>query len=294
VRYLVTLPGVLAAVLVATATLGQAVALTAVPPTAVGQASPTSFGLGYRDVEFTTPDGVMLSGWYVPSRNGAAVALLHGAGSTRSAVLPHAAALARNGFGVLLFDARGHGRSGGRAMDAGWYGDEDVSGAVSFLAAQADVDESRIGAVGLSMGGEEALGAVAVEPRLRAVVAEGATNRTAEDTAWLSDVYGWRGTVTEVVHWLVYSMANLLTPADQPIALRQAVAAAPATPVLLIAAGAKPDERQAATFIAASAPDSVQVWVVPDAGHVGALAMHPQEWERRVTGFLAAELGDGP
>jgi hypothetical protein len=54
-RYLVTLPGVLVAVLVATATLGQAVALTAVPPTTVGRASPTSFGLGYRDVEFTTP-----------------------------------------------------------------------------------------------------------------------------------------------------------------------------------------------------------------------------------------------
>src|SRR5690606_7676147 len=82
-RYLVTLPGVLVAVLVATATLGQAVALTDVPATTVGHATPTSLGLGYRDVEFTTPDGVTLSGWYVPSDNGAAVALLHGAGSTR-------------------------------------------------------------------------------------------------------------------------------------------------------------------------------------------------------------------
>jgi pimeloyl-ACP methyl ester carboxylesterase len=234
---------------------------------------------------------VTLSGWYVPSGNGAAVALLHGAGSTRSAVLPHAAALARRGFGVLLFDARGHGRSEGTAMDAGWYGDEDVSGAVAFLAAQADVDDSRIGAVGLSMGGEEALGAIAAEPRLRAVVAEGATNRTAEDTAWLSDVYGWRGTVTEVVHWLVYAMANLLTPADQPIALRDAVAGSSATPVLLIAAGAKPDEGHASTYIAHGAPASVQVWVAPHAAHVGALATHPQEWEQRVTGFLAAELG---
>jgi dienelactone hydrolase len=175
-------------------------------------------------------------------------------------------------------------------MDAGWYGDEDVSGAVSFLAVQADVDASRIGAVGMSMGGEEAIGAAASEPRLRAVVAEGATNRMPEDLAWLSEVYGGRGTVTEVVHWLVYATANLLTTADQPIALRDAVAATPATPVLLIAAGARPDEGHAARYIAGGAPASVQVWVAPDAGHVGALAAHPDEWEQQVTVFLTAAL----
>jgi uncharacterized protein len=45
--------------------------------------------------------------------------------------------LARHGYGVLLFDARGHGRSEGRAMDFGWFGDLDVSAAVSFLVARA-------------------------------------------------------------------------------------------------------------------------------------------------------------
>lgn len=290
-RYGVTVPGVLVAVLVATAVLGQAVALTAVPPTPVGKATPASVGLSYRDVEFPTPDGVRLSGWYVASRNRAAVALLHGAGSTRSAVLPHAAVLARHGFGVLLFDARGHGRSAGTAMDAGWYGDEDVSGAVSFLTAQPEVDASRIGAVGMSMGGEEAIGAAAADPRLKAVVAEGATNRTAQDTDWLSDVYGWRGPVTEVVHWLVYATANLLTAADQPIALRDAVAGAGGTPVLLIVGGAAPDEGHAATYIRAGASASVEVWVARGAGHVGALATHPEQWEHEVTTFLAAALG---
>ena len=75
-----------------------------------------------------------LSGWYVPSRNGAAVVLLHGAGSTRSAVLPHAVVLADDGFGVLLYDARGHGRSQGRAMDFGWYGDLGVAAAQVWTA----------------------------------------------------------------------------------------------------------------------------------------------------------------
>ena len=66
------------------------------------------------------------------------------------------------GYGVLLLDARGHGDSGGRAMDLGWFGDLDVTAAVDHLAARDDVDPDRIGAVGMSMGGEEAGGAVEV------------------------------------------------------------------------------------------------------------------------------------
>ena len=55
-----------------------------------------------------------LAGWYAPSRNGAAVVLLHGAGSTRSNVLDEAVVLAEHGYGVLMLDARGHGESAGR------------------------------------------------------------------------------------------------------------------------------------------------------------------------------------
>ena len=85
--------------------IGPAVAATNVPRAELGTAVPGDHGLSYQDVEFTTRDGVMLSGWYVPSANRAAVVLLHGAGSTRSAVLQHAVVLARHGYGVLLFDA---------------------------------------------------------------------------------------------------------------------------------------------------------------------------------------------
>ncbi len=267
-------------------TLGVAVAATNVPPTELGAATPADRGLSYRDVTFTTADGVRLSGWYVPSSNGAAVVVLHGAGSTRSAVLDQAAVLARHGYGVLLFDARGHGLSEGRAMDFGWYGDADVGAAVSFLDSQPDVDPSRIAALGLSMGGEEAIGAAAVDPRIRAVVAEGATTRVAADRAWLSDAYGWRGTLQEGVEWLQYSITDLLTAAHSPSSLRSAVRAAAPRPVLLIAGGSVPDEPWADRFIRSASPASVELWVVSDAGHTGGLHAHPVAWEHRVVGFL--------
>ncbi|MGZ8804469.1 MAG: alpha/beta hydrolase, partial [Microbacterium sp.] len=170
-------PGMLAGLVVVVLCFGQAIAATNVPRTSVGAQTPADVGLRYGDVEFRTADGVRLSGWYIPSRNRAAVVLLHGAGSTRSNVLDHAEVLARHDYGVLLFDARGHGRSGGRAMDFGWYGDEDIAAAVSFLQSQPGVDDNRIAAVGMSMGGEEAIGAAGSDPRISAVVAEGATNR---------------------------------------------------------------------------------------------------------------------
>jgi dienelactone hydrolase len=273
--------------------ISQAVAATNVPRTGLGSATPADRGLTYRDVTFPTRDGVRLSGWYVPSRSGAAVALLHGAGSTRSSVLDHAVVLDRHGYGVLLFDARGHGRSGGRAMDFGWYGDEDVAAAVTYLARRPDVDPARIGAVGLSMGGEEAIGAAGSDRRIRAVVAEGATGRTAADKAWLSDVYGWRGCLQEGVEHLTYGLTDLLTGAAPPASLRASVAAAAPRSVLLIAAGDVPDEAHAGRYIRGGSPTSVELWVVPGAGHTGGLARAPAAWTRRVTTFLDTALAGG-
>jgi dienelactone hydrolase len=285
-RRAVVVPALLATVFVVMWSLGQAVAVTNVPRGSVGSITPADVGLRYRDVEFETADGVTLSGWYVPSTNGAAVALLHGAGSTRSGVLDHAAVLAGHGYGVVLFDAWGHGRSGGRAMDFGWYGDEDTSAAVTFLQSQPDVDDGRIAAVGMSMGGEEAIGAAATDGRIHAVVAEGATNRVAGDKAWLSDRYGWRGVIQESIEWLTYSTADLLTDADTPISLHDAVAAAAPRPVLLIAAGAVASEGHAGRYIASASPSTVDMWIVPETGHTGGLDTHPDEWELRVTTFL--------
>jgi len=287
------LPVAVAALTVAVVALwagAQAVAATNVPRTQIRSATPADRGYSNQDVAFETADGVRLSGWYLPSANRAAVVLLHGAGSTRSDVLGHAVVLARHGFGVLLFDARGHGRSRGRAMDFGWYGDQDIAGAVSYLQDRPEVDGNRIAAVGMSMGGEEVIGAAASDARIRAVVAEGATNRVAADKEFLSEVYGFRGRVQQRLEWLTYNTTDLLTDAHQPIALRDAARTAAPRPILLIAAGNMPDEANAGRYIRQAAPGSVQLWQVPNTGHTQALATHPAEWEQHVGAFLAAAL----
>lgn len=296
-RWIVRVPALVALLVVVALvvpTVAVAVAATHVPPTEVDPMGPVGAELGLREVRFRTSDGVELAGWYAGGRNGAAVVVRHGAGSTRSSVLDHAAVLARHGYAVLLVDARGHGDSDGRAMDLGWFGDEDTSAAVGHLREQAGVDPDRIGVLGLSMGGEEAVGALGADDRIAAVVAEGATGRSAADKAWLSDAFGWRGWVQEQIEGAQTALVDLLTEARPPASLRSAVAAS-SRPVLLVAAGEVDDEARAGRFIRSGSPETVQLWVVPGAGHTDALAVAPQEWERRVVGFLDdALLAEAP
>lgn len=245
-------------------------------------------------VEMVSTDGEHLAGWYLPSRNGAAVVLRHGAGSTTTDVVQHARVLNDAGYGVLATDARGHGESGGRGMDLGWYGELDVQAAVDYLASRPDVDPGRIGVVGLSMGGEEAIGAAGVDRRIRAVVAEGATGRTAGDKAWLADEYGLLGLVQGVLDAGTYGLVDLLTPADPPPTLEKSVHDSAPTAMLLVAAGDRPDEESVAVRLASPDPGRVQVWVVSGAGHVAALRTDPVGWREHVVGFLDAALAVEP
>ena len=75
----------------------------------VGQAP----NAAYKTVHFTASDGVKLEGWYRPSRNGATVLVIPGGGSNRMGPLRHAKMLERQGYGVLVYDARGLGHSEG-------------------------------------------------------------------------------------------------------------------------------------------------------------------------------------
>ena len=100
-----------------------------------------NLGAPYEDVQFTTSDGFLLKGWYVPSKNRAAVISFPGRSGTRL----QARMLARHGYGVLLFDRRGEGESEGDWNVFGWQGERDLHAAVAFLQGRPDVDPERSG-----------------------------------------------------------------------------------------------------------------------------------------------------
>ena len=287
-RRLLVVPIVPAVVVLLVMPLFVAVLVANAPPFALGDARPSDLGLAYEDVEMRTTDGVRLLGWYVPSSNGAAVVLRAGAGSDRTDVLDHAAVLARGGYGVLLLEARGHGGSGGNPNRWGWYGDRDINAGVTFLQSRDDVVDDRIGVVGMSMGGEEAIGAAGSDKRIRAVVAEGASGRgIATEGAPSSKATGWIG---HTMAWIGEQATALMSSAPVPTKMRDAVEASAPRPMLIIIAGDVAEERDAGAHLQAAAPDSVDLWIVPDTGHTNGIKTHPDEWAERVLQFLDRSL----
>lgn len=242
---------------------------------------------GAQRVTFSAEDGTALVGWYTPSSNGSTVVLLAGAGGTKADTTSQAAVLLRHGYGVLAYDQRGAAESGGHAILWGWGGERDLSSAVTFLSSRPEVDTHRIGALGLSMGGEVAIAGVARDPRLRAVVAEGATGRTCADLSFLPN--DLEGTIHRADSCLGWAIAGLMTDATQPGPLSDAVRALGSRPMLLIAAD-DPDEHAATQAWQAESPATIQLWEPDDTRHTAGLATHPAEWESRVIGFLDASL----
>jgi dienelactone hydrolase len=83
-------------------------------------------------------------------------------------------ALAERGFTVLAFDGPGQGEALRRGIHARPDWEVAATAAYEVLAAREDVDGTRIGLVGQSLGGLYATRAAAFEPRLHAVVVWGA------------------------------------------------------------------------------------------------------------------------
>ena len=237
----------------------------------------------YREVTFESSDGLRLAGWYTPSRNRAAVVVVSGAGGDRLGSVEHARLLARHGYGVLLYDARGSGESEGSPNGFGWGRDQDVAGALAFLAAQPDVDPHRIGGLGLSRGADVLIEVAASDPRLSAVVADGATARSLADIPpGEESAFPWMVPVLTTV--------SVLSGTWPGPPLTELVAEVSPTPLLLIATGSLPGEIMLNRLYARAAKPPVDFWVLPEARHTAAVRDEAVEYERRVIRHFDAAL----
>ena len=239
----------------------------------------------HENVTFDSTDGLRLAGWYVPSKNGAAVIVLHGSGGDRSGgPRSRILMLARHGFGVLAYDARGSGDSEGRPENIGWTWHRDIEGAVSYLRSRGI---TKIGGLGLSSGAEAMVDTAGRDPRIKAVVAEGTQGRTVPDTLDLPNGF----TKAELLAYfpLMYTATQALTRAPQPPSLKNQVAKIAPRPLFLISSGTS-YERDANRVFYRAAGEPKTLWEMPNASHTGGLAAYPRAYERRVVAFFNRAL----
>jgi pimeloyl-ACP methyl ester carboxylesterase len=238
---------------------------------------------GYADVAFRASDGLRLAGWYRPSRNGAAVLVVHGGGSDRRGSMNHARLLARHGYGVLVYDARGRGESDGAPNNHGWGWPKDIEAALAFLRARPGVDPDRIGGFGISTGADALLNVAARPGRLAAMATDGLAAGSFEDWRRL------RGTEAGLPSgWMMFTTMRVFSsdPPGEP--LEDAIARVTA-PSLLISAGVA-DERDFNVLYDKAARGPVEHWNLPGAEHTHAIHSDAAVYERRVAGFFDGAL----
>lgn len=243
---------------------------------------------GLRRVELGLDSGASVRGWYVPSRNRAAVVLAHGHTANRSQMSAELALLAARGFGVLAFDFPGHGESDGERVTWGPAEREALRTAIEFVGRQSDVEPSRVGVMGFSMGAVVAIQEASENPSVKALVSAGAFTALDEQVALETSHWGRIGSffAFRALRWNgVEPGRNKATELIARIAPR---------PVLLVH-GTKdpfvPVENEQRLFALAGWPKSQLV--IPGAPHGGYAQVDPERYAAVLGEFFeTALLGD--
>jgi uncharacterized protein len=236
----------------------------------------------YREVAFGAGDGVDLSGWYRPTQNGATILVVHGGGGDRTGAVDHAELLVRHGYGVLLYDARGRGKSEGTQNSWGWGWPEDVAGALAFLKARPEVEPERIGALGLSTGADVLVQVAGQGTDLEAVVADGTAAGSFEDTQRVNGL-------TAITPFMFVEFATVrVTSGSTPGPALEDMVKHITSPLLLVSARGEYDYGVAYDRAAGDRP--VQHWHLPDVSHTDAIRQAAPEYEQRVTRFFDQAL----
>jgi dipeptidyl aminopeptidase/acylaminoacyl peptidase len=261
---------------------------------AIAAAVRADFGAELQDVTITAADGAALKGWFVHPHdyNGNAVILLHGITDNREGVAGYGRLLLEHGYAVLLPDARRHGESGGELATYGVKESDDIHRWVSWIYAH-DPPKCVYG-FGESYGAALMLQSLAAENRFCAVAVESPFSTAREMSyervsgplhlgPWFGRTLGRPAIWSAVLYARLHYEINLLQPSPLEAVEHSRV------PVLLIHGG---DDKNIAPrhsqLIAAAAPDHVELWLVPHAGHTMAWAAAHHEFETHLLGWFAS------
>jgi pimeloyl-ACP methyl ester carboxylesterase len=237
-----------------------------------------------------TDDGVPIDAVHLDGDRGLGIVLAHGFAQNwqRHGVWSVAAGLNRSG-GVVTFDFRGHGRSGGVST----LGDREIRDVAVAVAYARELGYRRIATVGFSMGASIVLRHAGLRGGVDAVVSVSGPGR------WY-----YRGTLPmRRVHWAVEHRAGRLVTKRflntritqsrwNPIPMPPADAAALISPIpLLVVHGDRdgffPVEHAHQLFDAAREPK--ELWIVPGFGHAESAA-GPALLDR-IGGWLRTTVG---
>jgi hypothetical protein len=252
----------------------------------------SEFGAILQDADVTAADGIMLRGWFArpANSNGAAVILLHGLADNREGMGGYALLFLRHGYSVLLTDARAHGGSGGKLATYGVFEAGDMARWVEWL--RREQKASCVFGFGESMGAALILASLREDSRLCAVAAESPFSSFRE-VAYdrLGQRFGAGDRLGRTLFRPIVEVGMLYARWRYGVDLEKAspedAVAGARIPVLLIH-GANDDNipPRHSERIHARNPAGTKLWIVPGAGHGGAVNAAPGQFDQRLLNWF--------
>jgi uncharacterized protein len=235
------------------------------------------------EISFAGADHVRLAGWYAPSRNTAAIVIVHGTEADRSALLLETKILAQAGFGVLALDLPGQGASGGNTL---WGVAERraISAAIDWLTTRGEVDPQRIGGFGQSMGAYILTQAAVLDRRLRAVMLSASPSDVVEQNWWATSRWGLLSQLP--AYWA-------LRASGMPLDMQPRDVIGGIAPRAVFILGGNLDDVvpvYMARQLYQSAGEPKELWIVQGAHHGDYARVAPQEYYTRLVGYFRRNL----
>lgn len=135
----------------------------------IGNKTPEDLGLPYEKITYLTDNDKKIKGWFIPNEDSpSCIILTPGKGSTKWNILKYAPFLHKDGYNVMLFDARGRGESQGKRWGFGYFESRDIIHGIEFLKNEYGME--KYGLLGRSAGATASLVAATNEPEIDAVV----------------------------------------------------------------------------------------------------------------------------
>lgn len=255
--------------------------------------SPTVVSENYEDVQFKSTDELVLKGWLFKSDSDKLVIMVAGLLPNRIDTEYYAMWIAKDlvdqGYNVIMFDSRAHGKSEGQRKSYGWFEGNDILGAVVFAKDQGFKPQN-IAILGDSTGAISTLMVADQLSEVGALIIDSAATNFKPiiiDRLWVEKKVP--PFFSPAIFFFTDTVFGLKIGEVKPI---DKLTLVPERKFLFLHGGL--DETipvEESKKLATSANPESKLVIFPDGKHIETFKSDPDLYRKEVLGFLSRELG---